>query len=161
MWCVKDRNHATETEKTNVLTEIVKSSDSKDDFSVNTQDLRARFKFFLNYEAEEDQKREEARKVFRMTPPREDDQVDDSSSAKASVLPKPCMAPNCSGCKLRVIYLPSSVPIPLTTKQQPQTHFHSTLSTTGLCPSSLLTLPASFLFHSLRIEAFSVSISYR
>lgn len=72
---------------------------------VETQDLVSKFMFFATFEQRAKQDAEKKRKVFRITPPREDQlQVDDD----AVVLPKSarrCMAVNCAVCKLRVIFV--------------------------------------------------------
>lgn len=55
--------------------DIVRSSDKKEDgFTVNTEELSSKFKFFETYEDEMARKaKEEKREIFkRITPPRED-----------------------------------------------------------------------------------------
>merc|ERR1712106_545735 len=85
-----------------VATEIVRSSDVKEDFEAD-KDLASKFNFFSNYEDSENKKVDEKRRSrsFRFTPPREGVVKVEEEKEFMAKMPKACMAINCPVCRTR------------------------------------------------------------
>ncbi|KAF2348270.1 hypothetical protein FHG87_020974 [Trinorchestia longiramus] len=81
--------------------DIVRCHDPlNDDPHAETEDLASKFMFFATFEKRQKQEAEKKRKVFRITPPREE-QVPLLPPGGGAKPPRRCMAVNCAVCKLR------------------------------------------------------------